>query len=105
MQQNSCSRLEEIAKSTRESLLVKNIYQDAANFQYGLTHPNATRQKGGIDDPLNIKGKGTGILFDTNNGGSDIDINGLPSVNGSGRNAIYSVNQYNPDKKYDCFAQ
>jgi hypothetical protein len=103
--QKTCSRLEEIANATRETLLVKNVYQDESGLRYDVTHPNATTAKGGVDDPLNAKGKGTGIRFDTANGGSEIDANGIPSVSDSGRNTIYTLNQYNPDKKYDCFAQ
>lgn len=103
--EKTCSRLEEIANATREALLVKNVYQDQFGFRYDVTHPNATTAKGGVDDPLNLKGKGTGVLFDTSNGGSAVDVYGIPSVSDSGRNAIYSINQYNPDKKYDCFAQ
>lgn len=102
---STCSRLEEIAKATREDLLIKNIYQDQSGLKYDQTHRNATQAMGGVDDPNNFKGKGTGGSFDTSNGGSIVDINGLPSVIGSGRNAIFSVNQYNPDNKYDCFAQ
>jgi hypothetical protein len=105
MANTTCSRLEEIAKATRTDLLVKNIYQDQSGLKYDQTHPNATQAMGAIDDPVNAKGKGTGGSFDTNNGGSSVDINGLPSVIGSGRNAIFSVNQYTPDNKYDCFAQ
>lgn len=99
----TCSKLEEIAIATREALLVKNVYQDQNNFKYSVLHPNATQAIGGVDDLNNSKGKGTGTVFDTYNGGSFVDVNGLPEIPNSGRKAIYIVNQYNPDKKYDCF--
>lgn len=105
MATKTCSRLEEIAIATRENLLIKNIYQDQSGLKYSETHPNATTAKGGVDDPLNAKGKGTGIPFDTQNGGSDIDVYGSPVISGTGRNQIYTQNQYNPQAKYDCFAQ
>ncbi len=100
----TCSRLEEIANAVRAELLAKNTYVDQSGLKYTATHPNATQAKGGIDDPNNAKGKGTGIPYDTSNGGSDIDINGDPNITYSGRNAIYIENQYTPDAKYDCFA-
>lgn len=103
--EKTCSRLEDIANNTRQALLAKNIYQDLNGLKYNKQHPNATQAVGGVDDLNNAKGKGTGVIFDTDNGGSFVDINGLPEVINSGRNSIYVVNQYTPDKKYDCFAQ
>jgi hypothetical protein len=99
----TCSRLEEIANQSRANHLVKNVYQDQSGLKYTNQHPNATQAVGGIDDLLNAKGKGTGGSFDTENGGSYIDVNGLPEIINSGRKAIYNVNQYTPEKKYDCF--
>ena len=99
----SCTKLEEIANQARQQLVQQNIYIDQSGLKYDMTHPNATQAQGGIDDPLNYKGKGTGGNFDTNNGGSIVDINGVPSLVGSGRNAIYTVNEYNPSNKYECF--
>lgn len=101
---DTCSKLEEIGNATRAELLLKNIYQDQSGLQYSVTHLNATQAKGGIDDQNNAKGKGTGIKWDTSNGGSDIDVYGDPTIINTGRVAIYNENQYNPDKKYDCFA-
>lgn len=94
----SCSKLKEIADSVRPTMLARNTYVDT-NF-YDSTHPNAT-QATTPTDPLNIKGKGTGIKYDTQNGGSYVDINGIPSVYNSGRRAIFS-NLYNPDNTYNC---
>lgn len=97
----SCSRLEEIANNARQETL-KNIYYDNGSFKYSAQHPNATQAQGGYDDPNNYKGKGTLIPFDTGNGGSNVDIYGLPGF-GGGRQEIYLQNQYNPDKPYNCF--
>ena len=99
----TCSRLEEIANLSRSTHLVQNIYQNQQNLKYSNQHPNATQSVGGVDDLNNSKGKGTGVNFDTMNGGSFVDINGLPQIPDSGRKAIYNLNQYTPDKKYDCF--
>jgi hypothetical protein len=93
-----CSKLKEIADSVRPTMLARNTYIDT-NF-YDTNHPNAT-QAVGTNDPLNVKGKGTGIKYDTQNGGSFIDINGIPSVYNSGRKAIFS-NTYNPNNTYNC---
>jgi len=64
-----------------------------------------TKSKKSKDDDFKMDGN---ILFEGQQGEHRSildDINGLPSVIGSGRNAIFSVNQYTPDNKYDCFAQ
>jgi len=97
----SCDRLTEIADKQRAELAALNAYQNSNGKQYNASHPNATQETGGNDDPLNIKGKGTGTAFDTVNGGGYYDINGRADVNGSGRNAHYT-NEYNLTKHYDC---
>ena len=96
----ACSKLEDIGKTYRADNLPKNIYQET--LPYSETHPNATQAPGGVDDVQNKKGKGTGIDFDTNNGGSTIDINGRPDlVSVTGRAALYT-NTYNPNNIYSC---
>lgn len=97
----TCDRLGEIAEQARNELTALNIYKNASGRIYSATHPNATQQIGGIDDPNNAKGKGTGVLFDTENGGGFFDINGRPGVNGSGRVAHFN-NLYNKNNVYDC---
>lgn len=97
----SCSKLEEIANNARLEVL-KNVYYDNNGFKYSVQHPNATQAVGGYDDPNNNKGKGTGIPFDTNNGGSNVDIFGLSGI-GGGRQEIYLQNLYNPNNVYNCF--
>lgn len=99
----SCQTLTEIADKARELNDYTNIYSEK-NGLYNNSHPNATQKVGGADDPGNVKGKETGGGFlDTSNGGGTIDINGSPSLFGSGRNLLYAENLYTPDKKYVCF--
>jgi len=95
----ACSKLEEIANNTRPQMLGKNVYTEES--QYSSIHPNATQAIGG-NDPNNIRGKGTGVTFDTTNGGSSVDVNGVSGIYGTGRKAIYYVNEYNPDNQYQC---
>ena len=90
----SCNRLEEIAKQARENLIRDNIYQDELGKRYTVVDPNATQKTGGIDDRTNEKGKGTGEFLDTSKGGGSLDINGRVDVNGSGRNALLTLNKY-----------
>lgn len=97
----ACSKLEELAKTARESMLSKNIY--TSETQYGSSHPNATQAAGGNDDPLNIMGKGTGIVLDTTNGGSSVDVNGSPSIAVPTGRAALQKNEYNADNVYSCF--
>lgn len=96
----ACSKLEEIANAKRAELLAQNVYNTVEGNIYSAVHPNAT-QATGDRDPKNIRGKGTGVKFDTTSGGSSIDINGDPRYQNTGRIAIYS-NKYNPDNQYDC---
>lgn len=96
----SCTKLEEIANQKRQELLQLNTYNEQ-DF-YSNTHPNATQEVGNKDSK-NIRGKGTGINFDTSGGGSSVDINGDPTISNTGRKAIYNVNTYTPDSIYDCF--
>lgn len=95
----SCSKLIEIGQQARNEMLAKNRYSE--NNRYSAEHPDATQQTT-ASDPDNRYGRGTGVKFDTQNGGNFYDINGRPEVYGSGRNAIYYVNKYNPDNQYNC---
>ena len=104
------TKLEELGEEYRKQNIVKNPYQE--ENQYGDTHPNA------LSDG-DVKGRGTNGTSDALNsiaGGTDIDINGNPSVPGSGRNALIAKNEgkypqngnnnpvgpngYGPDKPY-----
>lgn len=87
------SKLEELGKIYRDQNLIKNEYQKTEKRQYGPTHPNALSDS-------DSKGKGTGIPYDTFNGGSDIDINGNPNIPKSGRKQLTSMNQYNSKNEY-----
>lgn len=95
----NCSRLEEIANTTRPQMLAKNNYTDSNS--YGPSHPDATQQTI-PSDPDNKKGRGTGIKYDTQNGGNFYDINGRSEFYGSGRQGIFMVNKYNPNNIYSC---
>ena len=95
----ACSKLIEIAQQARPEMLAKNRYSELN--RYSSAHPDATQQTT-ASDPNNTRGRGTGVMFDTQNGGNFYDINGRPEVYGSGRNAIYYVNTYNPDNRYYC---
>jgi hypothetical protein len=96
----SCDRLGEIADKARAELTALNSYRNVSGQIYGPTHPNAT-QEVGQGDPSNIRGKGTGVAFDTENGGGYYDINGRPDVSGSGRKSHFT-NTYNKNNVYDC---
>ncbi len=94
-----CSKIEDIANAARAQMTRQNTYTELE--QYSSLHPNAT-QAVGANDPNNIRGRGTGVAFDTVNGGTSVDINGIAEVYGSGRKAIFFVNEYNPHNQYQC---
>lgn len=94
----ACDTLTQIAEQQRANLLKLNTYY--VSGEYSASHPNATTAKG-VGDAANAKGKGTGRYLDHNDGGSDIDKNGIPSL-ASGRILVYSENFYTKENKYDC---
>lgn len=87
-----CSKILDVAQQARERMLGKNIY--SVNNAYGPTHPNATVATT-ISDPLNKKGRGTGVRFDTVNGGNFFDVQAR-------QNAI-AQNKYSRNNQYNCF--
>lgn len=90
------NKLEEAAIAARAALIPINIYNDAdASNNYTATH---TRAKS--DDLTPVHGKGTGVNFDSYNGGGYNDIYGTPNVAGSGRIANVAVNEYNDNNRY-----
>lgn len=92
----SQSKLEQAAIEARNNLIPFNTYNDAdANNNYGATH---TRAKSDEETP--VYGKGTGVNFDSYNGGSSIDIYGNPNYAGSGRIPLLASNQYNDNNGY-----
>lgn len=93
------TKLQHIAEEKRLSDKNKNIYQNESGKRYTASHPNATVEQGGIDDPENAKGKATGVKFDFTNGGSAIDQNGVAGVPFSGRAAVLQ-NNYNKNNTY-----
>lgn len=99
----SCNKLTEIADEARAKHLNKNFYLDGLPNEYSQSHPNAT-QEVGTGDINNVKGKGTGVYFDTTNGGSEIDVNGLPSIPSSGRRGTFT-NTYNANNEYKCILE
>jgi len=90
------SKLEEAAIAARASLIPRNIYNgvDASN-NYSAIH---TRAKS--DDITPVNGKGTGVNFDSYNGGGYNDIYGVPNAAGSGRIANLATNQYDDQNGY-----
>jgi hypothetical protein len=94
------NKLEQAAIAARDRLVAKNNYNssDDAN-NYGATHSRALSD---LQTPM--YGKGTGIFLDTYNGGGDFDINGNPSIAGTGRIAAFANNSstwgYGPSKYY-----
>lgn len=90
------NKLEEAAIAARQQLITSNTYNnfDAPN-NYSATH---TRAKS--DDLTPKYGKGTGVSFDSTNGGSSDDIHGVPNAAGSGRIANLATNQFNNDNPY-----
>jgi hypothetical protein len=65
------SLLQKIAEGKRAELLPKNRF-NSGNI-YSSTHPDATTEVG-PDDPANVFGRGTGVRYDTSNGGNSIDM-------------------------------
>ena len=90
------SKLEQAAIEARNNLIPRNVYNDAdASNNYGATH---TRAKS--DDITPVNGKGTGVNFDSYNGGSSIDVFGNPNYAGSGRIPLLASNLYNDENGY-----
>jgi len=90
------TKLEEIAIEARKTLITNNTFNDEATpNNYSATHTNALS-----DEQTPKHGKGTGVSFDTSNGGSSDDINGVANAAGSGRIANILANEYNDDNKY-----
>tara|TARA_R110000796_G_scaffold63162_2_gene145628 strand:+ start:3582 stop:3911 length:330 start_codon:yes stop_codon:yes gene_type:complete len=90
------SKLEEVALAQRQNLLTSNTYNGFdVNNGYSATHSRAMS-----DDETPIHGKGTGVNFDTYNGGSSVDIHGDPSIPGSGRIQNGLKNEYNVNNAY-----
>ena len=99
----SCDRLGQIAEEARQGLITQNVYQDISGKRYDATHPNATQAQGGVDDRLNVKGKGTGEYLDTTNGGGYTDQFGKPELGIGARQDAFTKNIYTRDNPYDCF--
>jgi len=90
------TKLEEIAIAQRKTLVTNNVFNDEALANnYSATHSHAKS-----DEQTPVHGKGTGVSFDTANGGSSQDVHGTPNATGSGRIANVLKNQYNADNDY-----
>ena len=96
------SKLKIIAEEYYQTIVENNVYYEQNGKIYNEKHPNATTEKGGIDDPDNVKGKGVDGYLNTNDGGNSIDKYGLYGV--SGRIAT-QTNIYNENKPYDRFPE
>ena len=94
-----CSELKNIANEKRIELLGLTNY--SIDNPYGANHADAN-QAIGNNDPLNLKGRGTGIPFDTSfEVGNTFDKEGDVNVSGSGRKAVFT-NKYNINNPYNC---
>ncbi len=83
------TKLEELGDKYRVDNLRRNEYQNSDGKRYDEGHPNA-RSDG------DSKGKGVGgniTSLNTTEGGSDVDINGNPTIPKSGRNALIAENE------------
>tara|TARA_R110000796_G_scaffold58413_4_gene134843 strand:+ start:3101 stop:3427 length:327 start_codon:yes stop_codon:yes gene_type:complete len=90
------NKLEEAAIAARQQLLTNNTFNNFdLSHNYSATHTNAKS-----DDITPIKGKGTGVPFDSTNGGGHYDIYGHPNHAGSGRIGNTVINQFNSDNAY-----
>ncbi len=90
------NKLEEAAIAARQQQLTNNAFNnDAPANNYSVTHTNALS-----DDVTPNHGKGTGVQFDSANGGSHHDIFGHPNFAGSGRIGNTVINQFNSDNGY-----
>jgi hypothetical protein len=90
------NELEKAANAARQQLITNNTYNNfGLSNQYSSTHTRARS-----DEQTPIYGKGTGIPFDTYNGGGAYDIFGAPSIAGSGRIANVATNTYSEENSY-----
>lgn len=90
------NKLEEAAIAARQQLITSNTYNNFdTNNNYTETHTRAMS-----DEETPVHGKGTGVNFDTYNGGGYNDIHGVANAAGSGRIANMAVNQFNENNTY-----
>lgn len=91
------NKLEQAAIAARNALLPTNTYNnDTQGNEYSATHTRALS-----DQQTPVAGKGTGLFLDTYNGGGSLDVNGNPSVVGSGRIQNIGFNEYNTNNQYE----
>lgn len=90
------NKLEEAAIAARQQLLTNNTFNNFdINNNYSATH---TRAKS--DDTTPIHGKGTGVPFDSANGGGYYDIYGVGEAAHSGRIGNTVLNQFDSNNGY-----
>ena len=98
---SSQSKLELVGIDQRNALLPKNDYNSVGGNQYTSTH---TRALSDVKTPE--AGRGTGQNLDSENyaAGTRTDIQGNPTLPGSGRNPAMANNQatwgYSPKQVY-----
>ena len=90
------NKLEEAAIAARQQLLTNNTFN---NFDISSNY-SAIHTRAKSDDVTPIHGKGTGVSFDSTNGGGYYDIYGTPNAAGSGRIGNTIINQFNSDNTY-----
>ena len=89
------SDLERLGIDARETNIVKNEYQEDDSKQYNDRHTKALS-----DDKTPRNGRGTGVYLDTYNGGTIDDIEGTPSIPGSGRKKNLAINKFDKENPY-----
>lgn len=119
------SRLENVAITKRDSLIIKNEYSEIEGKGYNETHKDAlsngdVKGKGNSSsmgyaipepDSFYISNEGVRVqkinrstIVTHENGvntiGGEYDRNGNPSIKKSGRNALMNLNKFNPDNEY-----
>jgi len=93
------TELEKQSIEIRKNVIIKNSFKNGVN-EYGDTSELAKSPLGkGTDtqSPGHVKGD----RFDTQNGGSEIDINGNPNIPYSGRKGNTIINTYKQNYGYN----
>lgn len=91
--------LEKKSIEARKNIIVKNTFKEGVS-EYGESSDLVKSPKGkGTDSPS--PGHGKGDRFDTQNGGSEMDINGNPNIPYSGRKGNMVINKYGPQYGYN----
>jgi len=100
------TKLEQLAIEQRAKLINPNTYNHDWKLNNNSNEYSPTHTRALADTKTPIYGKGTGQFLDTENykAGGELDINGSPIINGSGRNNAFILNTakwgYGPSQTY-----